>query len=264
MWNIVRKIPNFKGKIRLFKFFNLTPSESVLLKLGKIKILVPNTIEPIGYSLLIDGVYEKETIQFIVKNVPKNGVFVDVGANIGAISIFVAKMRPDIKVISFEPSFYNYGFLRLNKQLNNLSNITLVNAAVHLDGGKEISFFNNKVRNGGSSLCNDDKSQIEEIVKTVNLDDYFQLNNLVVNLIKVDVEGFELTVLKSAQKHLNTTQPIIVFEFEDWAEKRSGDRIGSSQKFLLDSGYNLFSMNGNQVHQILETGSHMLVAKKNS
>ena len=264
MWKIVRKIPNFKGKISLFKLFNLAPSGSVLLNLEKTKMLVPNTIEPIGYSLLIDGIYEKETIQYIVNYVPKNGVFVDVGANIGAISIFVAKMRPDINVISFEPSSFNFSFLSANKQLNNLSNITLINAAVHLDGGKEISFFNNGIRNGGSSFFNDDKSQIEEIVKTVSLDDYFELNDINVDLIKVDVEGFELTVLESAQKYISIRQPIIVFEFEDWAEKRSGDLIGSSQRFLKDLDYNLFTIKGNQIHEILETGSHMLVAKKNS
>src|SRR5262249_13394872 len=62
------------------------------------------------------------------------------------------------------------------------------------------------------------------------------------DVIKIDVEGAELGVLRGAARLLASERPpVIVFEFADWAEARiPGQRPGDAQAFLIASGYRLF------------------------
>ena len=60
----------------------------------------------------------------------KEGVFIDVGANIGKFSVIVGKKLGDKgKIISLEPEIKNFNILKKNIQLNKLNNIYLINAA---------------------------------------------------------------------------------------------------------------------------------------
>ena len=80
-------------------------------------------------------------------------------------------------------------------------------------------------------------------VPSVTLDSLVKKLNLAsVDLIKIDVEGFELDVLKGAMELLSSEKPpLIVFEFCDWAEARmSTDDIGAAQRFLLDRGFQIW------------------------
>ncbi|OLE30386.1 MAG: hypothetical protein AUI36_30195 [Cyanobacteria bacterium 13_1_40CM_2_61_4] len=88
-----------------------------------------------------------------------------------------------------------------------------------------------------------------------------------VDLLKVDVEGFELTVFRGAWKLLTgTCPPLILFEFCDWAEARvPSAQAGDAQRFLLDRGYSIcrlsdFLRDRRPLHEPLKTGSAMLAA----
>src|SRR5690348_5373118 len=54
-------------------------------------LLVPNALDPIGFYLWIDGVYEPETLQILEKHATPESIFVDIGANIGAFTVPMAK-----------------------------------------------------------------------------------------------------------------------------------------------------------------------------
>src|SRR5947209_6394987 len=61
-----------------------------------------------------------------------------------------------------------------------------------------------------------------------------------VDMVKVDVEGFEAAVFRGAKGMLTgPAPPILIFEFLDWAERRSGESLGAAQRLLLEYGYRL-------------------------
>jgi hypothetical protein len=65
-----------------------------------------------------------------------------------------------------------------------------------------------------------------------------------VDLLKVDVEGFEAGVFQGAEGLLTGTRPpVVLFEFCDWAEERTlAGSIGEAQRILLDWGYTLWRL----------------------
>jgi hypothetical protein len=110
-------LPLFKGKLCLAKLFiiNKKNEREVITPKG-IRYCLPNLEEVVSLELYVNGVYEKDTIEFICNSIPKNGVFIDVGANIGAICLEVAIARPDITVYAFEASPKVFSYLKNNKE----------------------------------------------------------------------------------------------------------------------------------------------------
>ena len=88
------------------------------------------------------------------------------------------------------------------------------------------------------------------------------------DLIKIDVEGYEYHVFKGATGLLGRPDaPDILFEFVDWAEKQAkGVEIGDSQQILRDLGYQIHYFReghvAEEVKGILKEGFFMLYASK--
>src|SRR6266481_1927581 len=60
---------------------------------------LPSLEEPISVGLFAFGVYEPDTLGAILHHLRPSGLFVDVGANVGALSLPVAACRPDARII---------------------------------------------------------------------------------------------------------------------------------------------------------------------
>lgn len=86
MYKIFQIIPPFKGKLRLARvLFGKYRTEKTFIVPGGLTFVVPNLIENVSFELFVNGTYEVNSLKIISENLPKNGVFIDVGANIGAI-----------------------------------------------------------------------------------------------------------------------------------------------------------------------------------
>jgi FkbM family methyltransferase len=260
--HFLRYLPNFKGKLRISRFliFNKKGSRKFITRSG-ILFLVPNLEETISFELFVNGVYEKDTIKYICDSIPPNGVFFDVGANIGAICIEVAFARPDISVFAFEASRFIFNYLEVNKAQNNIDNLFLFNLAIHDVNGIEVPFFSPQDQNGKGSFS-PIFTKVAEYVQTTRLDFFFDLHKVMPSLIKVDVEGYELLVFKSLSNSNFVTKPILIFEFIDWAEEAASFSPGSAQDYLLSNGYELYNfISGLQVHMPMTKGSSLFIAK---
>ncbi len=141
---------------------------------------------------------------------PPDGVFLDIGANVGLHTLAVARhLAGGGAVIAFEPHPVNHRLLLHNIQQNHLrhviaENLGLAEAPATLTGAASA--------NGGNwSLASRGEHRFE--VKLVRLDDYLQANPLPrLDLMKIDVEGAEVRVLRGARKTLERFRPLIVFE----------------------------------------------------
>jgi FkbM family methyltransferase len=253
--------PHFKGKLRIARFLVLRKNKQVtFITPNRILYTVPNLIENVSFELFINGIYEKKTLEFICSSIPKNGVFVDVGANIGAICIEVARVRPDVKVYAFEASPRVFEYLAKNINQNGILNIEIFNLAIHDQGGLELPFFSPVDLNGKGSFS-PIFTKKSETVRTIRLDDFFNSQIITPNFIKVDVEGFEMLIFKSLS-NVHLKDCILFFEFVDWAESAANFKVGEAQKYLLDMGFKLKRFSNNEIlkNQLMR-GADMIVAE---
>lgn len=259
--NLFRALPAFKGKRRLGrillnKVINGGRDIKVSGKFGCHYIL-PNLHEILAFDILIDGIYEKETHDFLMTAIPQNAVVLDIGANIGSISIPLAKRRKDIKVICIEASPFVFDYLSRNVKLNGLeSQMICVNKAVAAEEGS-LPFYSAPENFGKGSLSPVFTTDAV-MVEAVTVDHLLQsLNIMQVDFVKADIEGFEYFAFAGSQEMLSKDSPPILFEFVDWAEEHSGCRPGAAQEFLVQHGYDLFILQKNKQLRELDTNSNI-------
>ncbi|HUQ66876.1 MAG TPA: FkbM family methyltransferase [Flavitalea sp.] len=247
--SILQAFPSFKGKRRLgrsiMKISGVSDSVNIQIATKAGKFLLPNLKDMISIDLFINGYYEKGLIKLLIKKIPANGIFIDVGANIGSISIPLAKMRPDIKIISVEASPWIFHNLKMNVKLNKLTNISTINYAVFSESGKIVPMYAPTELFGKGSL-KAVYTKNAEMVETISIDDLKKRLNLgLVDFIKVDVEGFEASVFNGMSQVIVSDKPKIVFEFSEWAEVTAGFNPCEAQSVILSKNYKIQQMDDN-------------------
>lgn len=173
---------------------------------------------------------------------PPDGTFVDVGAHIGSIISDVRFRYPSARIIAFEAIPEKAEALRRKFPGVEVHNFAL------WDSDGETSFFIHPHHSGCSSLNRTDAGAREIRVLSRRLDTV--LHGRAADVIKIDVEGAELGVLRGAEATLSRCRPIIMFE--------SGPRVqfGFTKQamfaFFAEQHYALFAPN-----RLAHTGSAM-------
>jgi FkbM family methyltransferase len=210
-----------------------------------VHFLVPCLREPIAFELLINGAYESETLAFLLESTSGNGVFVDVGANIGPFTVLLAKQLNSCTVVAIEPSPSVFPYLARNIELNGIRNVRLHNCAALDRDLDTVPFFEAPKDHFGMGALAAQFSGKAVLVTARTLDSILAQDGIErVDILKVDVEGFERQVFVGATKLLTGSRPpTIIFEFCDWAERRAQNAlIGHAQRFLLDLGYSIYRL----------------------
>jgi FkbM family methyltransferase len=181
----------------------------------------------------LSNFYERRTTKLLLKLNPLT--FIDIGTHIGRFSIILAKKGSN--VLSIEASKENFRQLEKNISLNKLEKkITPLNIGCSNNKGIKNLFF--VPHNEGLTSLKNKKGAIKELIKTDRLDNICKKVRFPpkkINLIKIDVEGFELNVLKGAEKILKEGSPILVIEI---TEKEQEQEI---KKFL--EKFNFYCIN---------------------
>lgn len=195
----------------------------------------------IGININVDGIYEGEDIEDLfnlLKQIEFNtqsSTAIDIGANIGNHSIEFSKSFKN--VICFEPNPRAFDILAANtKRLNNVQ-IHNWGCSSSIEKIRLKENFNNI---GESSAAMDviSNNEIEILVKP--LDEMIDsLRNLA--LIKIDVEGMELSALKGAEKTISKFHPVIFLE-QHQEEFGSKHNETASLDWLRSKGYRIFSL----------------------
>jgi len=138
----------------------------------------------------------------------------DIGANIGCTSILFGQVAKE--VISFEPSPTTFKFLELNVNKANLKNVTLRNIGLGNKNENLTLTFAPSNRSGGF-VSNQTQASVGHIIEKIiikNGDSITKDAN--VEFIKIDVEGFEMNVLKGLTNTIKKNKPIVVAELNHW------------------------------------------------
>src|SRR5437773_2959080 len=142
----------------------------------------------------------------------QGAVVADVGANIGIYSQFLSRcVGPTGSVHSFEPSPDN--FRRLSAATRDLSNVRLTQAVVGERSGESKLYVSDKLNVDNRAYKADGDSRRAVSTEMIALDDYFKPGQRV-DLIKMDIQGYELYALRGAKRVLQENPDIrLLLEF---------------------------------------------------
>jgi FkbM family methyltransferase len=186
---------------------------------------------------------------FLRRYLRAGDTFVDVGSNIGDLTLAGAcVVGREGKVYSFEAHPRTCSFLSANVALNKCFNVLVFDVAL---GDKESKI--SLVDLGRS----DDQNRVSEngrgiSMKMTRLDDV-PIAERHIQLLKIDVEGYEKFVLEGASRRLHTTS-CVYFESSEWNFKRYGYTCGDLLEILVDSGFRIFRLVGNDTLVAVEVG----------
>lgn len=172
------------------------------------------------YSIVSDDNYldavgenfEPHMVQLYRALVCKHDVVADIGANIGLTSLLFSSLAS--KVFSFEPSPSTYKILQTNLARAGVTNVKAINLGLgEKPESLTITFAKNN-RSGAfvSNKIRPIRGHITEEIQIDTIDNYFSKLEIMPNFIKIDVEGFEKSVIKGATRILSKSKPIVVME----------------------------------------------------
>jgi FkbM family methyltransferase len=229
------------GRMLLRPFLSRTPA--VLKDRGGYTYVMPSYAEPIAQHIFTFGAYERDTQDVILKFLTEKGTFIDVGANIGAVAIPIAKARPQVSIICIEADPGIHRLLRDNVNRNGCGQVRIISCIAGATDGRFVAFYRAPDEKFGMGSVGPEFSEPPIMLEQRSLDTILTGMDIYrVDVIKIDVEGAELGVLQGANLLLTSERPpTIIFEFADWAEVRiPGQQPGDAQAFLLTKGYRLF------------------------
>lgn len=155
--------------------------------------------------------HEYGTEKALLQLLHSGDTFIDVGANVGYYTVAAGQLvGPSGRVVAIEPQPQALSILRLNAQNLGANVIVVPSAVSDLEG--ETSFY---IRSAGdtSSFFPDELAR-EIKVKVETLDNLCEKLSAV-NFVKIDVEGYEMDVLRGARKTLSKHRPWVYFELLD-------------------------------------------------
>src|SRR5262249_11602542 len=153
--------------------------------------------------------WEPHLTRYLTLNLSSTDVFMDVGANLGYYTVVCAPLVQ--RVVAFEPVSISHGYCRANIELNNLRNVDLFQCGLwHEEATAHIRFDSSSMMAASISL-----KETGETVRCASLDDLIRRRELILprlDVVKMDVEGAELSALKGMQQTIAQFRPKIIME----------------------------------------------------
>jgi FkbM family methyltransferase len=219
-WLPITKIKIFGAKI-LYKITTLFVGKSMrVIDRDGVKYEV-DLAEGIELSLFLFGKFQSHITKNAFLKINSDFTIIDIGANVGLMTLQFAKLVPNGKVYSFEPTFYALERLKKNLSLNPdlAKNVTVINSFVSENSSSNpdiVAYSSWKVN--GERGNNDHPVHLgtpknAEGVPSISLNDFVENQKIEkIDFIKIDTDGHEYEVFKGAQKAIAKYRPKIIFE----------------------------------------------------
>ncbi|HEY7312307.1 MAG TPA: FkbM family methyltransferase [Gemmataceae bacterium] len=245
---LIRSLP-IKGRWRIAAHLNrLFPAEQTTFELSGVgRVTLDLGIEMQQHVYWAGLSRDDGRILRLARAVlPPDGVFLDVGANVGLHTLAVARHLAGGggAVVAFEPHPVNHRLLVHNIRQNRLRHVVAENLGL---AEAPATLIGNAAADGGNwSLASRGDYRFE--VRLTPLDDYLRANPMPrLDLMKIDVEGAEVRVLRGARKTIERFRPLIVFEVcPAWLAKM---QTSAAELFteLVGHGYSIHALPGRKL-----------------
>lgn len=244
-WDSV--VPEVKTRQSLWEYFKARQIE------GKIKFnwyfdlcLYLYLGNDLSSQLFIAGCIEPNEFYFLSQILSPGMTFIDIGANEGLYTLFAAKLvGSEGQVLAFEPSQREFDRLQANLALNQVSNVQPFQLALsNTSGNQQLQIAENE-HSGQNTLGEFAYAGVAcagvEMVPVRPLDEVLQeVGVRYVDVMKMDVEGAEFSVLEGARQTLERDRPLLLLELVEQALHNQGSSVAKVLNFLDSLGYKIF------------------------
>lgn len=243
----LKKIFNFILRRKLTKLID----PLIKVKIGKHKILIPLSHE-LPYSLDVNPLYDRALPRICLELSKKgfNPKIIDVGANIGdTVALIREKANAEFLCIDGNEEFFP-----LLKQNTQRYGKNVILEKTYLGSKKQVIKAKINETKGTARLI---KNESGKTIKITTLDNLTKkhLKFKTSDLIKIDTDGFEQTILKGAKETLNQGRPLLFFEFTPSAMIEQGENPMDIFEYIQKFGYTkaLFYTNFGEAISIVST-----------
>jgi FkbM family methyltransferase len=209
----------------------------------------------VDWHVLFFGTYEPEVRRVFRTVLPLGGVALDVGANVGWHTLLMASLvGARGRVLAIEPNPAMRHRLHDHLSLNRLKQVEVI-SDIAADTEETMDFYAPSLKDGNSG----DGHVVKEAQRdaTILRLEARRLDTIVaaakcerLDLIKVDVEGFEWRVLRGGEDTIARFRPHIVFEYNAEYASRGGGTPEAMGDFFQTHGYRLFTIGRNWAEPI--------------
>ncbi len=209
--------------------------------------------EAIDFGLLVFRDFEPGLRRAIERTVRSGEVVLDIGANTGIHTLILARqVGPQGCVFAFEPTRFAFAKLRKNLSLNpdlatrvTALEIGLTDVPGHALPDAVSSSWNLSAPLASANPLDMGYAQSTSGAKTLTLDEWSATSNLTrLDWIKLDVDGFEVRVLRGARATLAKWRPKIFLEIAPHHFVRPEETFEQLIELIRDAGYRLHDLNG--------------------
>ncbi len=203
----------------------------------------------IDYNIIAFGIYDPQTANYIDKHVRPGMVCLDVGANIGVVSLHLARRTGVTGVVHcFEPVPHVFRRLQQHVERNQFQSIVRLHAIALSDqtGTISMSITDEDSSNqgiGSVALQNDDALDGRIDVRTMTLDEFAETSRLErLDFAKIDIQGAEPLFLQGGERTLARFRPDLLMEVESTYLAALGKSSADLLRQVESMGYAVFAL----------------------
>lgn len=176
-----------------------------------LKLDISNVVDHYIYYGVKDADYNS-----ILNLITSSKIILDIGANIGTTSLYFANINSTAKIYAFEPHPDTFNRAVENISLNNFENIQLIKLGLG-EAKESVKLYEVNEHNPGMNrIIAENKNLPFKIIEIDSLDNIvLEYGIQHIDLIKLDVEGFEYSVLKGAKNTIAKWKPSLFIELDD-------------------------------------------------
>lgn len=201
----------------------------------------------IEWNVLFRGDYEPHLTELWKGLAPEGGVAIDVGANVGAHTLTLARaVGPRGRVLAFEPNPPVRAAMVHNLSLNGIEHVSVFDCALGREPGtlplrvpkstsaefSNIGLASFVALETPHDLVDVDVRTLDDVLASLNLDR--------VDVVKIDVNGFETSTLRGMNTCLERYRPAVIFEYDAWAWGQANVRSVEAFELFQAAGYEVF------------------------
>jgi FkbM family methyltransferase len=202
----------------------------------------------IDFAIYLGNIYERQTKAALRKLVPPASLVLDIGANIGAHTLHLAQLvGPNGRVIAFEPTEFAFRKLSRNLELNpRLANrVTACDCILTAADADQVpsAIYSSwpLAREPGLHAKHLGREMRTESARARSLDSILsELADRNVQLVKLDVDGFECGVLRGATALLRDIRPIFVMELAPYLLEERGSSLDELLSYFVANDYRFY------------------------
>jgi FkbM family methyltransferase len=202
----------------------------------------------IDFAIYLGDIYERQTKAALRKLVFPGSLVLDIGANIGAHTLNLAQLvGPNGRVIAFEPTDYAFRKLSRNLELNPqlASRVTACHCFLTGTDDDQVpaAIYSSwpLAQEAGLHAKHLGREMRTEAARARSLDSVLaELADRRVQLVKLDVDGFECDVLRGATALLRDVRPIFVMELAPYVLEERGTSLEEFVSFFVPNGYSFY------------------------